>query len=35
VLYVNGEKVPAVITLPTMAIGKSNADEILKNNGRL
>ena len=30
-----GEKIPPVITLPTMVIDKTNADEILKKNGLL
>jgi ribose transport system substrate-binding protein len=35
VKLLNGEKIPPVITLPTMAITKENAPEILKKNGLL
>src|SRR6201995_2423626 len=33
VKLLNGEKIPPVITLPTMLIDKNNADDILKKNG--
>jgi ribose transport system substrate-binding protein len=35
VKLLNGEKIPPVITLPTMLVDKNNADEILKKNGLL
>ena len=35
VKLLNGEKIPPVITLPTMLIDKNNADEIMKKNGLL
>src|SRR5208283_4042097 len=35
VKLLNGEKIPPVITLPTMLIDKNNADDILKQNGLL
>jgi ribose transport system substrate-binding protein len=35
VKLLNGEKIPPVITLPTMLITKENAPEILKKNGLL
>ena len=35
VKLLNGEKIPPVITLPTMLIDKDNAAEILKKNGLL
>jgi ribose transport system substrate-binding protein len=35
VKLLNGEKIPPVITLPTMLIDKNNSEEILKKNGLL
>ena len=35
VKLLNGEKIPPVITLPTMRVDKDNAEEILKKNGLL
>lgn len=35
VKLLNGEKIPPVITLPTMLVDKNNAAEILKKNGLL
>jgi len=35
VKLLNGEKIPPVITLPTMLVDKNNAEEILKKNGLL
>ena len=35
VKLLNGEKIPPVITLPTMLVDKNNADDILKKNGLL
>ena len=35
VKLLNGEKIPPVITLPTMVIDKSNAADVLKKNGLL
>jgi ribose transport system substrate-binding protein len=35
VKLLNGEKIPSVITLPTMLVDKNNTDEIMKKNGLL
>jgi len=35
VKLLNGEKIPPVITLPTMMVDKTNAKDILKKNGLL